>query len=149
MVDTTTSLRAAAARKPRAGLPGFLAAALTPVLVLAACSLAPPSDQSGLPYMVYFQPRSAKLDPPAHDIVTLVAARANEAPAARITVTGYTDSAGSPPADVLLARQRAQSVAHALASKGVAAHRIVRIAAGQTNEDPGLASRRVEIAIGG
>jgi outer membrane protein OmpA-like peptidoglycan-associated protein len=116
------------------------------VLWLTACSFFVPS---GTPYMVYFTERSALLDAKAHDVVTLVAQRANQAPATRVKVIGYTDSAGSPPADVLLSRQRAQAVADALVANGVAADRVDRVGAGQTNEDPGIASRRVEIMIGG
>jgi outer membrane protein OmpA-like peptidoglycan-associated protein len=116
------------------------------VLLLAACAVFAPS---GPPYMVYFPERSAQLDAKAHDVVVLVAQRANEVPATRVKVIGYTDSAGSPPADVLLSQQRAQVVADALVANGVAANRLDRIGAGQTNEDPGIASRRVEITIGG
>jgi outer membrane protein OmpA-like peptidoglycan-associated protein len=122
------------------------AAPLSAMLVLAACSFIAPS---GPPYMVYFPERSAQLDGKAHDVVALVAQRANEAPAARVKVIGYTDSAGSPAADVLLSQKRAQAVADALVANGVPANRLDRVGAGQTNEDPGIASRRVEITIGG
>jgi outer membrane protein OmpA-like peptidoglycan-associated protein len=122
------------------------AAPLSALLVLAACSIFAPSAP---PYLVYFQERSAKLDARAHDVVLLAARRANEAPAARVTVIGYTDSAGSPPADIVLSRQRAQIVADTLVANGVAAGRLVRIGRGQTGTDPGVASRRVEITIGG
>jgi outer membrane protein OmpA-like peptidoglycan-associated protein len=115
-------------------------------LVLAACTVSGPSRP---PYMVYFQERSTQLDAPAHDVILLAARRANASPTARVTVVGYTDSAGSPPADVRLSRQRAQIVADTLAANGVAATRIVRVAAGKTNADPGVASRRVEITVGG
>lgn len=120
----------------------FVAAAA----LLAACSTTPPGNP---PYMVYFPLRSARLDAKADDVVALAARRAGTAPAARVTVTGYTDSAGSPPADVALSRQRAQAVAEALAADGVTVTRIVQVGAGQTNEAAGVASRRVEIAIGG
>jgi outer membrane protein OmpA-like peptidoglycan-associated protein len=113
-------------------------------LTLAACSLA----GSNGPYMVYFPLRSAQLDATGHDVVALAAERAKEAPAARVTVVGYTDSAGSPPADVLLSQRRAQAVADGLVADGVAPARIARVGAGQTNADPGLASRRVEIEVG-
>jgi outer membrane protein OmpA-like peptidoglycan-associated protein len=118
-------------------------AALT--LILTACS----SAGSDGPYMVYFPLRSPQLDAAAHDVVALAAERAKAAPAMRVSVVGYTDSAGRPPADVLLSQQRARAVAEALAADGVAPARIVRVGAGQTNENPGIASRRVEIKIGG
>jgi outer membrane protein OmpA-like peptidoglycan-associated protein len=127
-------------RKKR--LPSLAAVALS----LAACSLA---GSNSPPYMVYFPLRSAQLDATGRDVVALAAEKAKEAPAARVTVIGYTDSAGSPPADVLLSQHRAQTVADTLAADGVPSARIVRVGAGQTNEDPGVASRRVEITVGG
>ncbi len=109
---------------------------------LSACS-------SGGPYIVYFQERSAQLDPAARNLIALAAQRANEEPAAPVSVVGYTDSAGSPPADVLLSQQRAQAVADALAASGVAPTRLRRVGRGQTGAEPGIANRRVEIDIGG
>jgi outer membrane protein OmpA-like peptidoglycan-associated protein len=64
-----------------------------------------------------------------------------------VSVLGYTDSAGRPQDDVLLSQHRAQNVADALVADGVAAGRITRQGRGQTGEDPGVASRRVEIDI--
>ena len=113
------------------------------LLVLSACS----SDNS--PYLVYFQERSAQLDAPARSLIAEAAQRANADPTAPVTVAGYTDSAGSPPADVLLSQQRAQTVADALTADGVASNRLIRKGRGQTGGDPGIASRRVEITIGG
>ncbi len=115
------------------------------VLALSACSL---FGSSG-PYDVYFQERSAQLDVQAHGLIAEAAKRANDEPGVPVQVIGYTDSAGSPPADFLLSKQRAQVVADALAADGVAANRLVRIGRGQTGGEPGLASRRVEISIGG
>jgi outer membrane protein OmpA-like peptidoglycan-associated protein len=116
------------------------------LLALPACSVFGPSPS---PYLVYFQERSAQLDPQARDVIALAAKRANDDPNARVDVVGYTDSAGSPPADVVLSQQRAQTVADALVANGVAANRLVRIGRGPTGSDPGVASRRVEITIGG
>jgi outer membrane protein OmpA-like peptidoglycan-associated protein len=116
------------------------------MLLLSGCSLFAPSNP---PLLVYFQERSAQLDAPARSVITLAARRAGEEPAAPVDVIGYTDSAGSPPADVVLSQQRAQAVADALVASGVAANRLVRTGRGQTGTDPGIASRRVEITIGG
>lgn len=116
------------------------------VLVLSACSVFGSSDP---PYLVFFQERSARLDPPARTLIALAARRAGEEPAAPIDVVGYADSAGNPPADLLLSQQRAQAVANALLANGVAAGRLVHVGRGQTGGDPGIASRRVEIIIGG
>jgi hypothetical protein len=116
------------------------------VLALTACS---PFGSNGPPYVVFFQERSAQLDDHARSLIAVVAKRANDQPAAPVDIIGYTDSAGSPPADVLLSQQRAQAVADALTASGVAANRLVRTGRGQTGDDPGIASRRVEITIGG
>jgi hypothetical protein len=85
---------------------------------------------------------------PALRVVAQAAQRTNADPAARVEVSGYTDSAGSPQADVLLSQQRAQAVADALVASGVAADRLVRKGQGQTGGNPGIASRRVEITVG-
>ena len=114
-------------------------------LVFAACSL----FGSQGPYIVYFPERSAQLDTDARSLIALAAQRANNEPAAPVTVVGYTDSAGSPPADVALSQQRAQTVADTLVADGVAANRVVRTGRGQTGDNPGIASRRVEITLGG
>jgi len=116
------------------------------VLALSACA---PFGSNGPPYIVYFQERSAQLDDQARSLIALVAQRANAEPAIPVNVIGYTDSAGSPPADVQLSQQRAQTVADALVANGVAANRLVRTGRGQTGTDPGVASRRVEITLGG
>jgi outer membrane protein OmpA-like peptidoglycan-associated protein len=116
------------------------------LLALSACSLFGPS---GPHYVVFFQERSAQLDAPARGVIAQVARRANAEPAAPVEVRGYTDSAGSPQADVSLSRERAQVVADALVAHGVAANRLVRKGQGQTGANPGIASRRVEITVGG
>ena len=116
------------------------------LLALSACSLFGPS---GPHYVVFFQERSAQLDAPARGVIAQVARRANAEPAAPVEVRGYTDSSGSPQADVLLARERVRSVADALVADGVAANRLVRKGSGQTGANPGVASRRVEITVGG
>ena|SRR5690242_4682177 len=116
------------------------------LLALPACSLFGPS---GPRYVVFFPERSAQLDAPARAVIAQVARRANAEPAAPVEVRGHTDSAGSPRADVLLSRERVQSVADALVADGVAASRLVRKGQGQTGANPGVASRRVEITVGG
>ena len=110
--------------------------------ILSACSLF-----GGPKYVVFFQERSAQLDQSAQGVIAQVAMQANNNPAAPIEVTGYTDSSGSPPADVALSQRRAQAVADALIVSGVAPNRLVRRGQGQTGENPGLASRRVEITV--
>ena len=116
------------------------------LLALSACSVFAPSNP---PRLLYFQERSAQLDPRAREVIAQAARQANDEFTAPVTVIGYTDSAGSQPADVVLSQQRAQTVADALVANGVAANRVMRVGRGQTGGDPGVASRRVEIAIGG
>jgi flagellar motor protein MotB len=113
--------------------------------VLSACSLFGPSKPH---YVVFFEERSAQLDSQARGVIAQVARRANDNPTAAVEVIGYTDSAGSPQADVVLSQQRAQAVADALMANGIAANRLVRKGRGQTGGSPGIASRRVEIIIG-
>ena len=141
---TRASVRLFAITSERAQSMRFLPLWL--LLVSTACSLLAPSNG---PYLVYFQQRSAQLDAPSRSLIAEAAQRASAEPAAQVTVAGYTDSAGSPPADVALSQQRAQVVADALIADGVAANRIARTGRGQTGGDPGIASRRVEITIGG
>ena len=116
------------------------------LLALPACSLFGPS---GPHYVVFFQERSAQLDAPARGVIAQVARRANADPAAPVEVRGHTDSSGSPRADELLSQERAQAVADALVADGVAADRLVRKGQGQTGATSGVASRRVEITVGG
>ena len=114
---------------------------LLPLLAVAACSTGKPS------YVVFFEERSAQLDGKARGVVAAAAARAKQAPDAPIEVIGYTDSAGSASADVALSQQRAKAVADGLVASGVDPSRLQRKGKGQTGEDPGVASRRVEIAV--
>jgi len=82
-------------------------------------------------------------------VIAQAAAAAKVSPTSPVRVLGYTDSAGSPGADVTLSQLRAQAVSDALVADGVEASRISHQGRGQTHEDPGQASRRVEIDIGG
>ena len=98
-------------------------------------------------YIVFFQQDSVTVDPTAAAIIARAAAKARTMPDAAVIVRGYTDSAASAQADVLLSQQRAQHVADALVADGVASGRISRQGRGQTGNNPGVASRRVEINV--
>jgi hypothetical protein len=114
------------------------------LLALASCAL----FGNGRPdYVVFFQERSVALDPAARDVIAHAARRAQESPTAAVQVIGYTDSAGSPQADVTLSQRRAQAVADALVANGVSPSRLVRLGRGQTGSNAGVMSRRVEIFI--
>ncbi len=119
---------------------------LTAILLLSlpSCAVIEPTKPG---YLVFFTEHSADLDPPAAGVIAQAASAANTMPGATISVVGWTDSAGSPEADVLLSQRRAKRVTDALISDGVAPRRIVHQGRGQTGEDPGVASRRVEIDI--
>jgi hypothetical protein len=117
------------------------------LLTLSACALFGPR---GPHYVVFFQERSAQLDASARAVIAQVARRANADPAAPVEVRGYTDSSGSPPADVLLSRERVRSVADALVSHGVAANRLVRKGRDRrvpTQGSPAGGSRSLSAAI--
>jgi outer membrane protein OmpA-like peptidoglycan-associated protein len=103
---------------------------------------------------VFFQPFSAALDNSALTTIAAVAKAANAEPGARVTVTGAADTVGSAKANKYLSETRAQVVADALESYGVADSRIrVRsVGAVASPNGPGVAaqySRRALITIGG
>ncbi len=116
---------------------------------LSACTTMQPKAAIAPGYIVFFAERSAVLEPTAADVITRAAAAASTTPNAPVAVLGWTDSGGSARADVTLSQQRAQTVADALVADGVAASRITRQGRGQTHDDPGVESRRVEIRVGG
>ncbi len=101
---------------------------------------------------VFFQPFSAALDQPALTIIAAAAKAANAEPDAPITVTGAADSVGGSKANELLSETRAQVVADALVSDGVAQSRITVTGIGEaTTPTTGAAaqfSRRALIQIG-
>ncbi len=119
----------------------------TLLLTLGGCAMhtggaaAPPS------YVVFFTERSSALDPAAVEVIAQVASVAKAEPGAAVLVRGWTDSVGSKQDDVILSRDRATRVADALAADGVAVSRISRQGRGQTGNDPGVESRRVEIVL--
>ncbi|MCY1279866.1 type VI secretion system peptidoglycan-associated domain protein [compost metagenome] len=86
---------------------------------------------------------------------TIASRLKNEAPSARLTITGHTDSVGSDAYNQSLSERRAQSVTDYLVSSGVSQANIVAVqGAGETqpvadnSTDSGRAqNRRVEILI--
>jgi outer membrane protein OmpA-like peptidoglycan-associated protein len=123
---------------------------LTPALLLllavASCGMLGPSRPA---YLVFFDEKSAALNATSAGVIAEAAAAAKAAPGSTVVVRGWTDSQGSPQADVTLSQLRAQHVADALAADGVEPGRIAREGRGQTHDDPGVESRRVEIQIRG
>lgn len=121
--------------------------ALTVLVALSSCASIMGGGPPKPSYVVFFTERSAALDPPAVDLIAQAAAAAQAAPARSVLVLGWTDSVGSKPDDVILSNQRAKRVADALVADGVAPGRISRQGRGQTGNDPGVESRRVEISL--
>jgi outer membrane protein OmpA-like peptidoglycan-associated protein len=122
---------------------------IPPLLLLALSSCAILTGHKPEPtYVVFFTERSTALDDAALKVVADAAKDAKAGTPKTVTVLGYTDSAGNVTADQALSAERAESVAGALVSDGVASDMIRREGRGQTHEDPGVASRRVEIAVG-
>jgi len=73
------------------------------MLLLSGCAL----FGLGTPrYAVFFPERSVQLDAAAQGVIAQAAGRARDEPDAQVRAVGYTDSAGSPEADVALSRQR-------------------------------------------
>ncbi len=123
------------------------------VLLAAAASLAscgPDDATSNVPKsVIFFEHGSAAIDAPAQQEVGLVAKRAAAQPSASVTVAGYAAANGDLDADVRLAAERARVVAALLQRDGIDANRIQVIPRAPSNDNPPVASRRVEITVGG
>jgi OmpA-OmpF porin, OOP family len=81
---------------------------------------------------IYFKTGSAELDRASEPMLQSVADIANRCPAARIEVTGHTDSVGGKEANRLLSEQRARTVLGFLAQHGVATARVEAAGYGDT-----------------
>ena len=117
------------------------------LLALSSCS----AMTGGSPektYVVFFTERSTAIDTAGQKVIGDAARESKAAPSKPVVVLGYTDSVGSAAADQTLSSERAETVAEALIADGVPSTSIRREGRGQTHEDPGVASRRVEIAVG-
>ena len=76
-------------------------------------------------YIVFFEFDSAELTPEAMNIIGLAATAARQAGSCKITVTGHTDTSGSQAYNENLSQRRAQTVAAALVSDGIAEGEII------------------------
>ncbi len=106
-------------------------------------------------YLVFFDLNSARLTPEAEDIIGQAVNSARERPDTPITVTGFTDTTGTPQYNLRLSKRRAESVADAMVASGVDAERITTDGVGENNllipTGDGVAepqNRRAQIAIG-
>jgi outer membrane protein OmpA-like peptidoglycan-associated protein len=95
----------------------------------APAAAAEPAPVSQAPqcgnYIVFFEFDSADLTPEAVNIIGLAATAARQAGSCKITVTGHTDTSGSQAYNENLSQRRAQNVAAALVSDGIAEGEIV------------------------
>ena len=98
-------------------------------------------------HIVFFPDWSGAIDEAAQNVIGQAATAAKQSPDKDITVTGYADSSGSAQANIYLTQLRAQRVIDAMVADGVPASRLKMVAAGRQAR-AGVASRRVEIAIG-
>ena len=121
------------------------------ILTMAACALAacesqsgavvtPPLSKTGTPgneqapvsYMVFFPLGSTKLSDQDQSTVSQAAQVYKTKPNARVTVTGYADTIGSPSTNMALSQQRANVVKGLLVNGGVPAGAISTAASGDT-----------------
>ena len=121
--------------------------ALTAILGLAACAGSGGGNPPARTFVVFFTLHSSALEPSALQVIAQAAEAAKAAPGLGVLVVGHTDSIGSKPDDVVLSQVRARRVAAALIADGVAGARISSHGSGQTGEDPGVESRRVDITF--
>ncbi len=98
-------------------------------------------------FVVFFEPWSAAIQPPAMEGLERVAQIAREHPRQGVLVVGYTDPRGSSQANRLLSQLRAQLVRDTLVEKGVPASRIRMISRGPTPGFESVESRRVEVRV--
>lgn len=107
-----------------------------------------------MPNNVTFDSSSATLKPAGANTLTGVAMVLKEYPKTAVNVVGYTDSTGSRSLNMNLSQQRADGVASALITQGVAANRIRTAGAGPDNPiasnstaEGKAQNRRVEITL--
>ena len=85
------------------------------------------------PFIVFFDPGSARLTPAAEAILDNAVATMRVLDIRSIEITGSADRAGSDAGNLVLSRRRAEAVRDALLAKGMSRHmRVHIIAAGET-----------------
>ena len=126
--------------------PGTRRGLLLGALLLAGCATSQPEPIAD--FVVFFSAQSSTPDPSSIPILDRAAAAARAAPQSAVAVEGYADPTGSPQANQILSRLRAQNVAEALVQRGIERRRIRVRPKGAVGGDPGTESRRVEIVIG-
>ena len=136
-------------------------------LLLGACSQTPPPPPAPPPQramapspmppaMVYFASGSATLSQELRATIQQVAANFRSAGTATVTLTGHTDTVGSPDFNMTLSQRRTDAVRNALVSAGVPAAAISGGGQGETSPPVQTAdnvderrNRSVDIAVVG
>ena|SRR5215471_7382799 len=125
---------------------GKITVLIAAALALAACEtqsgavMTPPlsktgtanPDQAPVSYMVFFNLGSTKLSDQDQNTVAQAAQVYKTKANARVMVTGYADTVGSPSANMALSQQRANVVKNLLVQSGVPAAAITTAASGDT-----------------
>jgi len=125
---------------------GKISVLIAAALALAACEtqsgavMTPPlsktgtanPDQAPVSYMVFFNLGSVKLSDQDQNTVAQAAQVYKTKANARVMVTGYADTVGSPSANMALSQQRANVVKNLLVQSGVPAAAITTAASGDT-----------------
>ena len=117
--------------------------ALGLTLLAAACAPTPAAPT----LVVFFTANSGDLDAPALSAVNQAADLARSTPGRTVIVSGYATSIGAAATNQTLSQLRAQIVADALVARGVDRSRVLVRPRGETQGDPGIESRRVEISF--
>jgi outer membrane protein OmpA-like peptidoglycan-associated protein len=116
--------------------------------------MAAPAPAPARTYLVFFDWDKADLTPRATDIIAQAASDSKTASVTTISVSGYTDTSGTPTYNQGLSLRRAKAVAGQLVTDGVSASEIEIHAYGETHllvpTGPGVRepqNRRVEIVL--
>ena len=121
----------------------LLAPTMGLALLAAACAPTPAAPT----LVVFFTSNSGDLDSAALSAVNQAADVARATPGRPVIVSGYATSIGTAATNQTLSQLRAQIVADALVARGVDRSRVIVRPRGETQGDPGIESRRVEISF--
>ena len=118
-----------------------LSFAIAAALLLAACDQSPPPAAPPPPpqqpvassFRVLFAPGSSTVQTPEQATIQQAAVAYRSRAGASITLTGHTDTTGSPAFNQALSQRRVQAVTAALAAEGIPASSITASASGEMN----------------
>lgn len=104
-------------------------------------------DTVGRKYVVFFKKGSASITGSGTGVVSHAAIAAKRSADYSVLVEGYAAANGDHDSEVLLSHARTEAVAAALRADGVEGSRIHEYPRPPSNEDRGVAARRVEIGF--